>query len=79
MKWNQTDLLDGGHALLPVLRLHGDRDLGVVVEDAGDDGELDLDEHGIPQLLLLRDLRKGMHMISAFIFGLSTLPSSEET
>ena len=75
MKWNQTDLLDGGHALLPVLRLHGDRDLGVVVEDTGDDGELYLDEHGVPQLLLLSDLRKGQYLYDVCIIFEFQIPS----
>ncbi len=44
--------LDGGHALLPVLRLHGSRDFGVVVEDGGANGELDLDQHGGAEFVL---------------------------
>ena len=50
--------LDGGHASLPVVRLHGLRDLHVVVEKAGHDGELDLDGHAHSQLILLRDIEQ---------------------
>ena len=51
-------LLDGGHASLPVVRLHGLRDFHVVVEQARHDGELDLDGHAHSQLVLLRDIEQ---------------------
>ena len=47
--------LDARHALLPVLRLHGGRDLGVVVKDGGADGELNLDEDSAAEVVLLAD------------------------
>lgn len=47
--------LDRGHALIPVLGLHGRRNLGVVVEDGGADGELDLDAHGWAEFVLFAD------------------------
>lgn len=46
------------HALLPVLWLHGGRDLRVVVEDCGADGKLDFDGHASTKVVLIGDVEK---------------------
>ena len=47
-----------GYALLPAVRLHRVRQLGVVVEEGGNDGKLDLDGHAGPEAVVVADVEK---------------------
>merc|ERR1719500_1352806 len=64
------------HAFLPAVRLHGVRELGVVVEKGGNDSKLDLDVDAGPQIVLPSNLGQLVKQLNLLLpVGLLLPPS----